>query len=754
MNGTAHYCLQNKRLLIELDDNGALRSFVDKQTGRNYIVPLPSYGRPLFELIMTEVDDRGDILPGDIELNALLAERVAFHECENGLEIRYYRIDGLPLHVICHISLDEDAPLSRWRIEVQNDTSFALKEILYPVIRTVYQLGDSMHDDRILIPKHDGHLVTNPDVLPWEGDGYPLDHQRYMYPGEGRNFPVGASVQMTAYYDADGGMYIGIHDEGAMPKRIGPAQLTLEDVKQFEFSPAHIISEIPGLSVNLEYDTVLGCFDGDWQAAADIYKAWATNAHWCKKTIAERDDIPDWLKKGAFFFNFRLRHQASGEAFLDEVPDYVERWKQLLDMPMVAMMCGWEQIGEWTGPEYFPPFGGEERFARMCDELKERGIKPFPFGLSGLKLAIRKKIPRSGLQPELAVDYDARDKFEQEYKPHAATKQGGEIILDSKVNEWDGLHAYACPTTEQARSQLYGVSMELIEKYGVQVSQADQLFNGASTECYNTEHGHPAGRGPWQTDALRQIYRDLRRDGKEQDPDFVLSQEWQSELFLQELDVYHCRNYDQPRGLMGVPLFSYLYHEYQISYGGDWSSFRSDNTNGVYYHAANFVNGNLPAGSPQTMLKDSRNIEPEEADFDIMRMAINTCRLFPHYTDFLVLGKMIRTLPLQVAGIDIRFVGVNFGFAKGTRTVPSVLHQGWQAPDGRIAYALANVTDQEQSFYLPLEHESLTGPVRLTLNVNHTKRIVVAERTSLPETVKITLEKGDAAMLEIETITG
>ena len=36
---------------------------------------------------------------------------------------------------------------------------------------------------------------------------------------------------------------------------------------------------------------------------------------------------------------------------------------------MVAMMCGWEKVGEWAGPDYFPPYGGDERFQKMCEKL-------------------------------------------------------------------------------------------------------------------------------------------------------------------------------------------------------------------------------------------------------------------------------------------------------------------------------------------------------------------------------------------------
>ena len=62
---------------------------------------------------------------------------------------------------------------------------------------------------------------------------------------------------------------------------------------------------------------------------------------------------------------------------------------------MVAMMGGWEKVGEWAGPDYFPPYGGDEAFAAMCRALNEQGDRAFTFGLSGFKLLIRRHIPKS-----------------------------------------------------------------------------------------------------------------------------------------------------------------------------------------------------------------------------------------------------------------------------------------------------------------------------------------------------------------------
>jgi hypothetical protein len=365
------------------------------------------------------------------------------------------------------------------------------------------------------------------------------------------------------------------------------------------------------------------------------------------------------------------------------------------------MMCGWEKIGEWVGPDYFPPFGGN-KFESMCRSLREKGIQVFPFGLSGLKLPIRKKIPRDASQPELSIDYDNREIFEKQYRPFAAAGSSGDPIIDSFPANWDGLHGYACVTSSQAREQLYGASLRLAVEYGANVSQADQVFGGAVPECYHPDHGHTPGRGTWQVEALREIYADTRRDAKKGDPDFALSQEFPCELYIQYLDVCHGRVSDQPRGIWGVPLFSYLYHEYLPCYGGDWSSLLRDNSCGVYVQANNFVFGSLPAGSPQTAYKKPVNELPQGCDERILLMARHACALSAAFPQYIILGKMLRPDPLDVPDIQIPFVGMDFaGWKKKTLPVPAVLHCLWQGPDRSRAYALANISDSPRRLTLP-----------------------------------------------------
>ncbi len=685
--------LENTYNLLQFDEKGSLLSLISKSSGRNYII---KNGCSMFRLTMTEVIS-GRIVPGTLMLTSEMAEKAEFTEAGQGLEICYKNLDGMPISVRCTVKLFSRE--MRWNISIENGTRFAVKEIEYPFLLFKPYLGSNAQSERILVPKMDGILLGNPEMYPW-ADGQGMISERYWYPGEGKQKPNNLAVQMTAYYDDQEGVMIYAADTCGYPKKMGPVYCKPEFI---DLSPVHLRPETAGMNFDLEYMVITRFFNGDWKSAAEIYKEFARTAPWCGKTIPEREDIPDWIKKGAFFLSFRLRYQKKGAGYLEYVPEYIEKWKKILNIPIVAMMCGWEKIGEWAGPDYFPPFGGEKRFQNMCQKLKADGNIPFTFGLSGLKLLIRRHRTKTKDQPQLALDYDGRELFEQKYREASALDINGVPIVDSNIDEWDGVHAYACPATEQAKEQICGASVQMLKKYGVIMQQADQILGGGTSECYNSEHGHLPGRGIWQVESLKRIYDETRRTAKEISKDFALSQEWISEPFIQHLDIYHCRNYDKPQGgLESVPLFSYLYHEYIPCYAGDWTSLLPDNDTGVYFHGWNFVCGNLPAGSPLNMLEEMENHEPEEADPAILEMACNTCAALKSAADYLIYGEMLPTDELPVPRMNIWIRGLDFGFERKIISVPCVLCMFWKNPEGRTACALANVSDETKTAEIPV----------------------------------------------------
>ena len=51
---------------------------------------------------------------------------------------------------------------------------------------------------------------------------------------------------------------------------------------------------VPG-ERQLEYEVVLGSFEGDWYAAAERYRQWSHRQPWAGRPLHRRRDVPGWL---------------------------------------------------------------------------------------------------------------------------------------------------------------------------------------------------------------------------------------------------------------------------------------------------------------------------------------------------------------------------------------------------------------------------------------------------------------------------
>lgn len=732
------YILKNNFLRITISDDYCLAGIEDLKNKQDYLAAYKNV--PLFSLTLSEFIGKR-IQKGEIKITSRTAESVELKHDPDRITIKFLHLDNLNINVTCSVRISNKERMSYWSASIENNTDYAVRSLEYPIIKAVVPLSKDGYSDRILLPKADGYLLPSPVVCEWEGDyDYRKYNQRFSYPGDGRQFPENLCAQLVAYYDDIGGLYIAAYDGNGNPKKLGPVYECSDSLKNLDLSPVHCFAETPGTNISLSYETAVGCFDGDWQSGAEIYRDWASQQSWCSRKINERTDIPAWIKEGAFFLNFRLRWQPGGVEYITSVPEYCSAWQSALGIPIVAMMTGWEKHGEWLGPDYFPLYG-EEKTAQMCAKLKAQGTIPFHFGLSGLKLPIRKRIGKDAPQPELMIDYDNRRFFEENYLDCAAVDSSGEVIKDSLISAWDGLHSYACVCTRQAEKQLVEASVRLVKEYNSVVVQADQIFGGGISECYASGHGHPPGRGPWQSEKLAELYDQMRAECKAIDPNYALSQEFPSELFIPHLDVCHGRVSDQPRGLWGVPLFAFLYHEYLSCFGGDWSSLLKDNTCGVYVQACNFVYGSQPAGSPQTSYKNVVNHLPEECGIDIIHMARQTCYLFQKYQRFLVFGKMLKTEKLDVPDIDVIFVGMDFsGWEKKKISTPSILHCLWEDQNGSRAYALANISSSDCMVKLPITKSQ--HPKLVTIDGEEQAAVKDGQ-------VQFTLQSCTAAILEL-----
>jgi hypothetical protein len=109
-----------------------------------------------------------------------------------------------------------------------------------------------------------------------------------------------------AYYNDLGGLYLACDDNAGLPKFIDP----LLESDGVTMGLGHFPGTRGPGEYKLPYNVVLGTFHGDWYAAAEIYRDWASKQSFCATKLRDRKDIPQWITDSPIGIMFPMRGQA------------------------------------------------------------------------------------------------------------------------------------------------------------------------------------------------------------------------------------------------------------------------------------------------------------------------------------------------------------------------------------------------------------------------------------------------------------
>ena len=362
---------------------------------------------------------------------------------------------------------------------------------------------------------------------------------------------------------------------------------------------SHLYSHDMAKPLALDYDVVCTTFRSkdkatptDWRDAADIYKAWALKQPWCAKTIAEREDIPQYVKRGSALLFCDVRSRWGNAASMTGIAAWIERsWRRHFGAapPPVAMFWGCEGLAAWASPEYFPLYPSDEEFMRGARALHKVGAHVY------LAPSSYQWWLTYGKRPDGGFLWDGRAEFEKTARAHAVIGRDGS--RPGQASSWleGGETTHLCHGDPWTR-EWFDHLAEGLHKRGADIFHIDQVIGGhwppggMREVCYSRAHGHPPGHGLWETEAVYDQLRSLRA----QLPGFAIAGfEQPQELFIQQccLQFYNgSRPWTTARlpGHEPAPVIDYLYHEFLPLYshsGGTWERLES-----VAY---SLVNGNV-----------------------------------------------------------------------------------------------------------------------------------------------------------------
>ena len=190
----------------------------------------------------------------DVAPNGGRAQRVEVHEAGAGLA----QWTHLPLHRVRKY---------QWRIAVRCPKKYRIGQVVFPMIDGLGPIGKDDADDLYAAPMASGRLIRRPT--------------RDLNIGP-LTYGTSASMQFSAYYDDDAGLYLAACD-GAFHSKRFDCHRTPAGTLHYQISHDPAGDYRKRHAWRMPYPFVVGVFRGDWLAAAKIYRQWAVKQAWCAR---------------------------------------------------------------------------------------------------------------------------------------------------------------------------------------------------------------------------------------------------------------------------------------------------------------------------------------------------------------------------------------------------------------------------------------------------------------------------------------
>ena len=486
----------------------------------------------------------------------------------NGQDARIDRKSQIANLAIVDVSRTADE--RRFRLKVDIADGWQLEETAFPVIRLLPDLDLGAGDVRLTLGASKGGVAKNPLA------------QKPGWYWAGRS-PGSLIASYAACYTAEKGLYLAAEDSGSTVKLIG---FNRDEAGIFL---SHRIFECARGHFETDYDVVLRTVtrekDGEdlrWEDFADIYRAWNDRQSWMRTPYVDRTDIPDWLKRGPAMVRFSRQWLEEPE----NIAAFMKWWRRTFgEGDVVAALWGWEKVGTWWGPDYFPCHPDDATFKRNTSAMRAEGFHPFtwPSGYNWSKCI--------GRRPDGTYRVDYRDTFIKDAADHICVKRDGSLFNMDAFWLENGALTTLCGGDKWTRAWWDGLTRQLGER-GSELVQVDQVVGGRLAECWSDRHGHAPGPGKWELPAFLDQLDTMKAALRSVVPDGVVAVEEPCERFIDKVGIQDYRDLETGGLEEYAGVYSYLYHGYMQAFQ---SNPIRDDLNDLAYMAAE---GQMPFFKP------------------------------------------------------------------------------------------------------------------------------------------------------------
>ena len=540
--------LKTDRLTVDLDRtrNGAVVSLTDNATGTQFVNG--SVAQDLFEIAWTRPGDTSGKLQ---RLAGHDAEQVEWVAGDTSLTAVFKRLGGQDMTVTCKASSAAGQDDIRWQLRVTGTAPIVVEAVRFPIFDLRAPLMETGKSDAVVVGLTKGGVFHEP--AQWDvGRGLSVSQ------------PGPLAAQFGCYYSSRTGLLTHTRDARGYPKVLECLR-TKDGLKwSWQRRCYHPLDKPFELGYEISTTTFTAQTPGeaaDWRDAADIYKRWALEQPWCAVPYAKRTDVPDWMKAGPSMIRFDRAWLGKPERVEGWLDDY---WKRHFpEVPLIVALWGWERVGDWVSPKYFPPYPSEADFSRTVSAAQRVGGHAFPWP-SGYYWNVEYQANADG-----TFAWQDWDDFNATALPHALRQRDGTPLVRKLPWLSGGRNAVLCRGDAWTR-QWFNQTAVTLMKLGCDMVQVDQVVGGQAPgdgECFSTTHGHPQGPGVWDTEAFATQLQSLATECRRVQPGAVLSIEEPQELFNHMIGIQDYRDAQSSRwpelpGLTHASIFGYLYHEF------------------------------------------------------------------------------------------------------------------------------------------------------------------------------------------------
>ena len=537
----------------------------------------------------------------------------------------------------------------KWSIKVINHTDSLLEQVEIMTLGLHPQLIDEGGKGEIDIPYNEGLRVTSmkrreESVFRYFDVDYPSEGLYYMCPNM-------ISSPFMAYINDGTGLYLAMLDKESTPKHIDFRYF--EGVLKTEFA---VFTNIDyGQSYEMDFDSVMLFFEGDYFDACDLYREWFYQNNGKKyKTIKDQyDKLPHWYHESPVVVTYPVVGTKDSDKEMKPGGLYpytnglavMDYYGQQTDSKIMALLMHWESTAPWAPPYVWPPYGDVDNFYKYRDELHKRGylLGVYTSGFGWTNVSHRR-------------EYDKTEEFKKDHLADImCVNTKGEmrsVIVQDIRQSYD-----MCPACEKTKDLIRNETKKMIDGGIDYIQILDQNHGGNPYFCYSDKHGHVPAPGKWQVKETLKLLESIDKKQVILGCESAASEPYLGQLLLSDNRFIIDFHPGEP-----IPMYSYIYHEYVNNFMGNQIScglLSGERYGYTYRMAYSFIAGDLYTyiidGDGKTHIAWCNDeIISDEMPNRLIKNT-NKWRL-GYFERFLHYGKMVKPLPYECGTKHMTFV--------------------------------------------------------------------------------------------------